>query len=88
MREGEARLPIFNKDSEKLTPKDLQVLEMVAANYTNREIAEHLNLSAKYLKSRLLPIFLKNLKLPTKKRLKKNTCGFTRTSCPKFCRVL
>lgn len=55
MREGEARLPIFNKDSEKLTPEDLQVLEMVAANYTNREIAEHLNLSTKYLKSRLLP---------------------------------
>src|SRR5271157_3150453 len=45
------------KDLELLTPHELEVLRMVAAGATNREVAEHLFLSVDTVKSHLEAIY-------------------------------
>jgi DNA-binding NarL/FixJ family response regulator len=67
---------MIDLDAIKITPRDGEVLRLLAQGCSNKEIAEHLNISPRTVKQHLRTLFLRAGITDGRKRVKLTTAMF------------
>jgi len=65
---GDAPVPAPDPDLEQLTPREREVLRLIARGYTYRELAQHLDISVKTVETHVSAV-LRKLQLSTRHQL-------------------
>ena len=69
---------MINLDAIKITPRDQEVLLLLAQGCSNKEIADHLNISPRTVKQHLRTLFLRAGITEGRKRVKLATAMFAK----------